>query len=154
MAEQYILNNTKSKTIKAFIKNVKCTVTPLFHTNVGWNQNSRNAYDGMMGLNAQPAIVGRNSLPPHFYIEIPAGTDTLGVFKDSGDFARNLSRSAVPTVLKGLTDGDAKWNEGRKADSLIAEIARGNVSISIYHLDGKEVGTAERDIVDAYPKKT
>jgi hypothetical protein len=158
MAEQFILPDAKSSVIKVFVKNVKCTITDLAHANVGWTAASRGQYDGLMGLNGQPAIVGRNGLPPHFYIEIPVNnnpslTDLGGLYAGSGDLIRGLSRGVVPAVLKALTDGDNDWKAGRKPEAVIKEMKRGNVSISIYHLDGEEVGQTHRDKVAKFEGK-
>jgi hypothetical protein len=153
MAEQFLLPNATSKSVQQFMKNVKCTITDLAHEVVGWNDNSRAAYNGMMGLNGDAAILNRGGLPPHFYIEIPAQASTDGIYADQGDFVRNLSRGVVPTALKALTDGADAWSQGRKPEALIAEVKRGNVSICIYHLDGAEVGSSERDKVNGFPKK-
>lgn len=152
MAEQYILPNATSKILKPLLKNMVCTITTVAHLPVGWTAASRRAYNGLMGLPGGAALVGRANLPPHFYIEIPSGANTDGLYKDSGDFARALSRGAVPTVLKALVAGNVQWTEGRKMESLIQEIAHGNVSISIYHLDGVEVGQVQRDKVHAFPR--
>jgi hypothetical protein len=153
MAEQFILPNAKSKEIRPFLKNVKCTITELAHEAVGWNAASRGQYEGMMGLNGKAAIVGRAGLPPHFYIEIPTGIDTSGLYSGNADLVRGLSRGVVPVVLKALTDGNDSWNQGRKMEALIAELKRGNVSISIYHLDGEEVGRGHRDKVNGFERK-
>ena len=45
------------------------------------------------------------------------------------------------------------WKQGHLLLALKNELTKGNVSISIYHLDGVEVGTAERDKVNKFPKK-
>ncbi len=155
MAEQFILPNATSKMIKPFLKALPCTITGLAHANVGWTQGSRTAYNGMMGLNGAAPIVNRNALPPHFYIEIAAGTSVTalnkGIYAGDGDLVRNLSRGAVPNVLKALsTEGDNAWRQGRKPEAVLAEAAKGNVSICIYHLDGAEVGTTERDKVAGF----
>lgn len=154
MAEQFLLPQATSKVVKNFVKTVKCTITDLAHADVGWKPESRLQYEGMMGLNGQPAIVGRTSLPPHFYIEIPAKT----IVPNNGDtdLVRQLSRGKVPAVLKALDKltSAVAWAEGRNFEALNMELAKGNVSICIYHLDGVEVTTVERAKVEAFPKKT
>jgi hypothetical protein len=156
MAEQFILPKARSKEVRNFLKAVsKCTVTALAHANVGWSPASRAQYDGMMGLNEAPAIVGRAGLPPHFYIEIPANT-TVDDPASNGDtdLIRSLSRGKVADVLKALDANSLnEWTQGHVLAALRSELAKGNVSISIYHLDGTEVGTTERDKVNAFPKK-
>ncbi len=156
MAEQFILTQARSKEVRNFLKAVsKCSITPLAHANVGWNAASRAQYDGMMGLNGAAIIVGRNGLPPHFYIEIPSNTDVSDPATNSNtDLIRSLSRGRSPGVLKALdVNSQPEWAQGHVLAALKSELVKGNVSISIYHLDGQEVGTAERDKVDAFPKK-
>ena len=152
MAEQFILPNATSKVIKRFLQAVKCTVTTLAHANVGWNATSRGAYSAMMGTGGT-ALVGRTSLPPHFYLEIPA--QTVVPSNSETDVVRMLSRGAVPTVLKSLDKAsEVFWNEGRNYEALNSELKKGNVSICIYHLDGVEVTQTERDKVNGFPKKS
>lgn len=154
MAEQFILPNATSKLLKNFLKTVKCTVTSLAHANVGWNNNSRAAYNGMMGLQGAQVPNNRNLLPPHFYIEIPAKTK-VPTLSGETDLVRALSRGNAPTLLKALDKGSQKlWDEGRFFEALNAELQKGNVSICIYHLDGVEVGTTEQTKVDNFPKKS
>ena len=155
MAEQFILANATSKMLKPFLKALTCDVTDLAHANVGWTIASRAAYNGLMGLNGAAPIVNRGGLPPHFYIEIPAGLDDTALYKGlsagDGDLVRGLSRGVVPTVLKALSqDGATAWAQGRKPEAVRAEAAKGNVSISIYHLDGVEVGQTEQTKVDGF----
>jgi hypothetical protein len=153
MAEQFILPKATSRLLRDFMKTVPCTVTALAHDHVGWNQGSRAAYDGMMGLNQAARPVGRGSLPPHFYIEIPVKTFVPNT--GDTDLVRSLSRGIVPEVLKALdAKSAASWATGRVFEALNDELQKGNVSISIYHLDGTEVGATERDTVNGFPKKT
>lgn len=155
MAEQFLLPNAASKLVKNFLKAVPgCTVTTMAHENVGWNATSRTQYDGMMGLNAAPTIVGRGGLPPHFYIEIAAKTYVAST--GDTDLVRGLSRGKVPAVLKALDKDTSQplWDAGRYFEALNAELAKGNVSVCIYHLDGVEVTKTERDKVNAFTKKT
>lgn len=156
MAEQFILPSATSGIVKKFLKSVKsCTITDLAHGNIGWNQNSRNQYDGMMGLNNQPAIVGRAGLPPHFYIEIPANTE-VDRLTGAWEVVSRLSRgvSTLVGIFKALDQtSQGLWSQGAKHEALISELKKGNVSISIYHLDGVEVTQTERDQVNNFPKK-
>lgn len=153
MAEQFILPRATSKLVRNFLKAVPgCTITALMHTNVGWNVNSRAQYDGMMGLNGVAAIVGRNGLPPHFYIEIASQTKVSST--GDTDLVRYLSRGVVPVVLKALdATSQGQWAEGRCFEALNTELAKGNVSICIYHLDGVEVTPIEQAKVNGFPRK-
>lgn len=156
MAEQFVLPNARSKEVRNFLKAVsKCTITGLAHGNIGWNPASRAKYNGMMGLNGAAPIVNRDGLPPHFYIEIPSNTTVADPATNSDtDLVRSLSRGRVPGVLKALdANSVASWNQGHVLLALRNELTKGNVSISIYHLDGVEVGAADRDKVDKFPKK-
>jgi hypothetical protein len=153
MAEQFILPLARSKEVRKFLKAVSaCTVTGLAHAAVGWTADSRLKYNGMMGLSGAAAILDRAGLPPHFYIEIPVNTTVPDPATNSDtDLIRSLSRGKVPAVLKALDAGSTgPWNEGRVLAALRNELAKGNVSISIYHLDGVEVGATERDKVNAF----
>lgn len=156
MAEQFILPMARSKEVRNFLKAVSgCTITTLAHAAIGWTAASRLKYNGMMGLSGAAAIVDRNGLPPHFYIEIPANAAIDDPATNSNtDLIRSLSRSKVPTVLKALDkESEKSWNQGHVLAALKNELAKGNVSISIYHLDGVEVGATEQAKVDAFPKK-
>ncbi|WP_426079257.1 hypothetical protein [Janthinobacterium sp. PSPC3-1] len=66
--------------------------------------------------------------------------------------ARRILLSACLLEATALVAGKVEWTEGRKMESLIQEIAHGNVSISIYHLDGVEVGQVQPDKVHAFPR--
>lgn len=152
MSEQFIAPNATSKLVKNFVKTVKCTITDLAHAHVGWTVASRAQYNAMMGIGVGGAVVGRASLPPHFYIEIPVHTVVPNTADT--DLVRSLSRGKVPTVLKALDKASQPlWDEGRYFDALNSELQKGNVSICIYHLDGTEVGQAERNTVNGFPKK-
>ena len=152
MAEQFIIKNATSRLVREFVKAVPCTITDVFHTNIGWTAGSRAAYNGMMGLPGGAALVGRGPLPPHFYIELAANTYVPN-FGDT-DLVRNLSRGVLPVVLKAL-DGasQALWAEGRYFDALNSELTKGNVSLSLFHLDGQEVTQQLRDAVANLLKK-
>lgn len=157
MAEQFILSNGTSKIVRNFLKATSgCTITPLAHANIGWNNNSVAQYNGMMGLNDQPAIVGRAGLPPHFYIEIQAQTTILDpATSENTDLIRYLSRGRVPDVLKALDrDSVDHWNQGHALKALQSELGKGNVSISLYYLDGKQVDQVTRDKVNSFPRKS
>ncbi|MCX7372526.1 MAG: hypothetical protein NTW56_08870 [Alphaproteobacteria bacterium] len=143
MAEQFIFPNATLKLLRNFKKSVAFDVTTLAHAAIGWTGASRTAYNGMMGLNNAAAIVGRGALPPHFYLEIASSTYVPN--SADTDLVRGLSRSRVPAVLKALDAASQEaWNMGRYFDALNLELKKGNVSISIYHLDGTEVGQVER----------
>lgn len=153
MAEQFILPNATSKLLKNFLKTVKCSVTSLAHADVGWNSNSRKAYNGLMGLQSEKPPQNRTGLPPHFYIEIPAKTK-IPTLSAETDLVRALSRGKAPSLLKALDKASQKlWDEGRNFEALNAELQKGNVSVCIYHLDGVEVGNTEQAKVDGFPKK-
>jgi hypothetical protein len=154
MAEQFILPKAKSVEVRNFVKAVKCTITSLQHSGIGWNPASRAAYQGMMGLENSPAPANRAGLPPHFYIEIPVKS----VVPNNGntDLVRRLSRgsSDAAGLLKALDAASQKyWTGGQYFDALNSELQKGNVSISIFHLDDREVTAAELKIVDGFPQK-
>jgi hypothetical protein len=160
MAEQFILPNARSYQVEAFLKSVAgCTISDLMHTHIGWTNNSRNAYNGMMGLRNQQAIVNRNGLPPHFYIEIPANK-VINRVSETIPVIDNLSRGIdTLDILKSLdNDGGAgnaansrnQWAQGQKLNALNSELAKGNVSIGIYYMDGTEVTQKIRDRVAAF----
>lgn len=151
MAEQFILVNAKTKELKSFMKTVTCTVTVVAHTHVGWTDVSRTAYNGMLGISGALAPASRAGLPPHFYLEIPTQTNVPNTADT--DLVRKLSRGKSPTVLKALDKESAStWAEGRCFEAINAELKKGNVSISVYHVDGVEVDTALRNKIDGFNK--
>src|SRR5699024_12342243 len=95
------------------------------------------------------SIVGRIGLPPHSYIESRAQPAVPSpVTTPDTALVRYLSRGKVTNVLKALDANSLElWRQGHAYETLKSELSKGNVSISIYHLDGNQVGQAERNKV-------
>ncbi|MDR3443678.1 hypothetical protein [Dyella sp.] len=111
------------------------------HANVGWTQTSRQALSSVL---ANVAIPNRNQLPPHCYLTFAGQNPAPMALKNYLKVASWVDSLRRPTGAGfGLTALNAiaggLFGNGHFADSLIAQIEHGGVSVEIYYVSGYEV---------------
>ncbi len=113
----------------------------LQHAGVGWTPLSRGVITQVFANNAIP---NRAGLPPHRYLEFGVEnpiSESRSLYLRSAAWVDQLTRPA--DLGFGITalspQALTEWNAGRKAQSIIAQIQHGNVSVEIYYVDGHEM---------------
>lgn len=107
----------------------------------GWNALSRaelaRVRDGRGGL------ANRNNLPPHRYIEIPAGavTPVQRELLFQWYWVNDLQHPTDPGFGSAALTANAaaSWGLGKKRQALIDQIAHGATSIEVYYIGSKEM---------------
>ncbi|MBN1205580.1 MAG: hypothetical protein JXB05_11740 [Myxococcaceae bacterium] len=114
---------------------------PLQHAAVGWTAPSRGVIQNVF---ANIAIPNRGGLPPHRYLQFGVENPidpSRALYLRSAEWVDQLIRPADPGfAISALSvAAQAHWAAGSKAESIIAQIQHGNVSVEIYYVDGHEM---------------
>lgn len=152
MAGQFVVWRMSMDDINNFIINFPGTVwTGLAHQAgqingaggvfPGWTPASRALLNQVR--DGRGGIGNRNGLPPHRYLQIPGGAPTQVQidYLWTCYWVNDLVRPSDPGFgIVNLAPAAAlAWNNGKKVDSLVAQITHGATSIEAYYLGSKEM---------------
>jgi hypothetical protein len=107
----------------------------------GWTPASRAALNQVR--DGRGGLANRNGLPPHRYLQIPAGAPTpaqVAYLRNSywvNDLQHPSDGGFGVVALAPLAA--ASWANGKKVDALVAQITHGATSIEVYYLGSKEM---------------
>ncbi|MCC3466240.1 MULTISPECIES: hypothetical protein [unclassified Microcoleus] len=107
----------------------------------GWTAASRDLINRVR--NGSSNLANRNNLPPHRYLQIPGGLPNAAQvnYLRTCYWINDLVRPSDPGfgIVALAPAAVAAWSNGKKVDSLVAQITHGATSIEIYYLGGKEM---------------
>jgi hypothetical protein len=152
MAGQFVVWRMYAQDIQNFIASFPGTIwTGLAHQAgtpngaggvfPGWTPASRAALNQIR--DGRGGLANRNGLPPHRYLHIPGGAPMPAQINYLWRcyWINDLQRPSEPGfgVVALAPLATAHWSNGKKVDSLVAQITHGATSIEVYYLGRKEM---------------
>lgn len=159
MAGEFVVYRISPTDIAAMKRHFGATTTGVAHAAgpdghggvfTGWTPASSEVLNKVRRGDGE--LENRHALPPHFYVELPAGEMSEAQIKylHGAPWVTNLQRPSAANFGSATLKPEARdaWALGKKVTALVEQAKTGPVSIEIYYVGSRQVSAAGLDAIN------